>query len=153
MEEGDERRYEPGNDQAALRLYASSFEKVLYEEDETFLEGMKKTAWPAMTSGGTSSGNGQDSSVTGSCLRPPARQYLSVLNKYYERQFAISLPAKCKYHDAHAASVFSGGASGPGRLPEGLHSVGGLIMTDFPEPRRAGFQHILGQREQGASFG
>ena len=67
MEEGMNDDMNQETIKAALRLYASSFEKVLYEEDETFLEGMKKNSLACDDI------RALDSSVTGSCLRPPAR--------------------------------------------------------------------------------
>ena len=71
-------------------------------------------------------------------------RYLSVLNKYYERQFAINLPAKnVNTMTPMLPLSFLAGASGPGRLPGGLHSVGGLEYDGIsPEPRREGLQHI-----------
>lgn len=98
MEEGMNDDMNQETIKAALRLYASSFEKVLYEEDETFLEGMKKNSlacddirryqfWE-WTQGVGLFGYWKLFKATGE------ERYLSVLNKYYERQFAIGLPAK-----------------------------------------------------------
>ena len=132
---------------AALRLYASSFEKVLYEEDETFLEGMKKNSlacddirryqfWE-WTQGVGLFGYWKLFKATGE------ERYLSVLNKYYERQFAIGLPAK-NVNTMTPMLPLSFLAEHLGREDylEVCTQWADWIMTDFPRTEEGGLQHI-----------
>lgn len=131
----------------ALKLYASSFEKVLYEEDTTFLEGMKKHSlahddiaryqfWE-WTQGVGLFGFWKLFLATGE------ERYLEILKNYYERQFRIGLPSK-NVNTVTPMLALS-------YLAEYLENQVYLnvciewadwIMKDFPRTREGGFQHI-----------
>ena len=147
MEEGMNDDMNQETIKVALRLYASSFEKVLYEEDETFLEGMKKNSlacddirryqfWE-WTQGVGLFGYWKLFKATGE------ERYLSVLNKYYERQFAIGLPAK-NVNTMTPMLPLSFLAEHLGREDylEVCTQWADWIMTDFPRTEEGGLQHI-----------
>ena len=147
MEEGMNDDMNQETIKAALRLYASSFEKVLYEEDETFLEGMKKNSlacddirryqfWE-WTQGVGLFGYWKLFKATGE------ERYLSVLNKYYERQFAIGLPAK-NVNTMTPMLPLSFLAEHLGRQDylKVCTQWADWIMTDFPRTEEGGLQHI-----------
>lgn len=130
-----------------LSLYASSFEKVLYEEDETFLEGMKKNSlacddirkyqfWE-WTQGVGLFGFWKLFQST------KEQRYLDVLKKYYERQFEIGLPSK-NVNTVTPMLPLSCLAeySGDSRYMETCKEWAEWIITDFPRTREGGLQHI-----------
>ncbi|MDO5415666.1 MAG: glycoside hydrolase family 88 protein [Lachnospiraceae bacterium] len=131
----------------ALRQYASSFEKVLYEEDTKFLEGMK------------------DRNLAGDDIRRyqfwewtqgvglfgfwkmfqslKDERYLEILKNYYERQFKIGLPAK-NVNTVTPMLALS-------YLAEYLQNEAYMdvcrewaqwIVEEFPRTKEGGFQHI-----------
>lgn len=135
----------------ALLLYAASFEKVLYEEDETFLEGMK------------------DRSIAGDDIRryqfwewtqgvglfgfwklfqsTKEERYLLVLENYYERQFKTGLPAK----NVNTVTPMLALSFLAEHLEHELYRKecrewARWIMEEFPRTREGGFQHITSDR-------
>lgn len=131
----------------ALSLYASSFEKVLYEEDTTFLEGMKehnlacddirKYQFWEWTQGVGLFGFWKLFQAT------KDEKYLSVLTRYYERQFNIGLPSKnVNTVTPMLALSFVAEYLNDPRYLEVCDEWAGWILSDFPRTREGGFQHI-----------
>lgn len=131
----------------ALALYASSFEKVLYEEDTTFLDGMKehslacddirKYQFWEWTQGVGLFGFWKMFQATGD------EKYLSVLVRYYERQFQIGLPAKnVNTVTPMLALSFLAEYLEDSHYLEVCREWAEWIVVDFPRTREGGFQHI-----------
>lgn len=131
----------------ALTLYASSFEKVLYEEDTTFLDGMKehnlacddirKYQFWEWTQGVGLFGYWKMFQAT------EDQTYLSVLTRYYERQFAIGLPAKnVNTVTPMLALSFLAEYLNNDRYLMICREWADWIVKDFPRTREGGFQHI-----------
>lgn len=131
----------------ALSLYASSFEKVLYEEDTTFMEGMKERSlacddirryqfWE-WTQGVGLYGFWKLFQATGD------ERYLSVLTGYYERQFGIGLPAKnVNTVTPMLALSFLAEYLDHEEYKKTCVEWADWIMADFPRTKEGGLQHI-----------
>lgn len=131
----------------ALSLYASSFEKVLYEEDTTFMEGMKERSlacddirryqfWE-WTQGVGLYGFWKLFKKTGD------ERYLSVLTGYYERQFQIGLPAKnVNTVTPMLALSFLAEYLDHAEYKKICVEWADWIVADFPRTREGGLQHI-----------
>lgn len=127
--------------------YAASFEKVLYEEDTTFIEGMKVNSlanddiskyqfweWPQ---GVGLFGFWKLYKATDS------ERYLSVLTEYYERQMKTGLPAKNVNIVAPmlALSFLAEYMDNPGYMNI-CREWAEWIFIKFPRTKEGGFQHI-----------
>lgn len=131
----------------ALASYASSFERVLYEEDTTFLDGMKKNNLASddirkyqfweWTQGVGLFGFWKLFQST------KDEKYLSILIEYYERQFQIGLPAK-NVNTVTPMLALSFLAEHLNHEPymEICREWAEWIVTSFPKTREGGFQHI-----------
>lgn len=129
-----------------IERYVSSFEKVLYEEDTHFLEGMKennlahddisKYQFWEWTQGVGLFGIWKVYKKTGK------QEYLNILTKYYDRQMSIGFPAK-NVNTVTPLLAMSFVAENQNR--EDYFAVcrewAQWILTDFPRTKEGGFQH------------
>ena len=160
MNQGITKQYgvEMSTIQEALERYASSFEKVLYEEDTTFLEGMKdrnlagddirRYQFWEWTQGVGLFGFWKLFTVT------KDKRYLDQLQQYYERQFNVGLPAKNVNTVTPMLPLSFLAEYLTQRDHPGKDKAAGQcylnvcvewadwILSDFPRTREGGFQHI-----------
>lgn len=127
--------------------YLGSFEKVLYEEDSRFMEGMKKNSianddirkyqfWE-WTQGVGLFGVWKLYQETGDS------RYMDILTSYYERQLAIGLPAKnVNTVTPLLAMSFVAEELKNDRYLEVCREWADWIYRDFPRTREGGLQHI-----------
>lgn len=130
-----------------LQLYLNSFEKVLYEDDTTFLEGMKeknlagddirKYQFWEWTQGVGLYGFWKLYKEAG------RKECLEKLLAYYDRQLEIGLPA----HNVNTTApllAMSYVAEDQGRqdLMKVCEEWAAWIMEQFPRTREGGFQHM-----------
>lgn len=138
---------EPINILQELHRYASSFEKVLYEEDQTFLEGMKeknlagddisKYQFWEWTQGVGLFGFWKIYKKTKS------KKYLAILTKYYDRQLKIGLPAKNVNTVTPLLTMsFLAEHLSNQQYLDVCQEWANWIMKEFPRTREGGFQHI-----------
>lgn len=135
----------------ALSLYIASFEQVLYEEDTTFLEGMKEHSLASddirryrfweWTQGVGLFGFWKLFQVTGE------EKYLAVLTRYYDRQLDTGLPTRnVNTVTPLLALSYVAEHLNNDRYMAVCKEWAGWIMTDFPRTREGGFQHITSDR-------
>lgn len=130
-----------------LQLYLDSFEKVLYEEDDIFMEGMKekclagddirKYQFWEWTQGVGLYGFWK-------LYREAGRtECLEKLVAYYDRQLGIGLPAK-NVNTTAPLLAMSYVAEHLGRQDymDVCREWAEWIMSDFPRTREGGFQHM-----------
>lgn len=130
-----------------LELYVNSFEKVLYEEDETFLEGMKgnnlagddieKYKFWEWTQGVGLYGFWKLYQYTGD------ERYVNTLETYYDRQLEIGLPAK-NVNTTTPLLAMSFLAEDKKRedYMKVCQEWAKWIMESFPRTKEGGFQHL-----------
>lgn len=127
--------------------YLNSFEKVLYEEDSQFMEGMKtrslanddirKYQFWEWTQGVGLFGVWKLYRETGD------NRYIDILTSYYERQIRIGLPAKnVNTVTPLLAMSFVAEELKNDRYMEICSEWAEWICKDFPRTREGGFQHI-----------
>lgn len=127
--------------------YLNSFEKVLYEEDEQFLEGMKTKSlanddirryqfWE-WTQGVGLFGVWKLYKASGE------QRYMDILTNYYERQMKIGLPAK-NVNTVTPLLAMSFVAEEKGRADwlAVCREWAEWILKDFPRTKEGGLQHI-----------
>lgn len=131
----------------ALELYLASFEKVLYEDDDKFLEGMKtnglanddieKYRFWEWTQGVGLFG------VWKLYQRSKDKRYLDILVKYYERPLQVGLPAKNvnTVTPLLALSYLAEELDEP-RYLDVCKEWAEWIYRDFPRTREGGLQHL-----------
>ena len=131
----------------AIEKYLNSFEKVLYEDDEQFLEGMKtkslanddirKYQYWEWTQGVGLYG------VWKLYQETKNPRYLEILTSYYERQMAVGLPAKnVNTTTPLLAMSFVAEELGKEDYLEICREWANWICSDFPRTREDGLQHI-----------
>ena len=131
----------------AIEKYLNSFEKVLYEDDEQFLEGMKtkslanddirKYQYWEWTQGVGLYG------VWKLYQETKNPRYLEILTSYYERQMAVGLPAKnVNTTTPLLAMSFVAEELGKEDYLEICREWADWICSDFPRTREDGLQHI-----------
>lgn len=131
----------------AIDKYLNSFEKVLYEEDSQFLEGMKtkslanddirKYQFWEWTQGVGLYG------VWKLYKETKDSRYMDILTSYYERQLAIGLPAK----NVNTVTPLLAMSFVAEELQNHVYmdickEWAQWICDDFPRTREGGFQHI-----------
>lgn len=131
----------------AMDKYLASFEKVLYEDDSTFLENMKKKNVAAdelekyrfweWTQGVGLFGVWKLFRETGNT------RYLDILTSYYERQLKIGLPGKNVNTVAPLLPMsYVGEYLGEERYLSVCREWAEWIMDGFPRTPEGGLQHI-----------
>lgn len=131
----------------AMELYLTSFEKVLYEDDVTFLEGMKtnslagddiqKYRFWEWTQGVGLFG------VWKLYCQKKDKRYLDILTNYYERQLKIGLPAKnVNTVTPLLAMSYVAEELNEKRYMDICEEWAAWICKDFPRTREGGLQHI-----------
>lgn len=134
-----------------LMLYASSFEKVLYEEDTTFLEGMKanslgkddirKYQFWEWTQGVGLFGFWKLYRFT------KEEKYLKILTSYYDRQLALGLPVKNVNTMAPMLALsFLAEHLKKDEYLEVCKEWAKWTVEEFPRTKEGGFQHITSDR-------
>ena len=130
-----------------IDLYLNSFEKVLYEEDSQFMEGMKTRSlagddirryqfWE-WTQGVGLYG------VWKLYKETKDERYMSILTSYYERQLKIGLPAKnVNTVTPLLAMSFVAEETDNERYMEVCREWARWIYADFPRTKEGGLQHI-----------
>lgn len=131
----------------ALERYLTSFEKVLYEDDVKFLEGMKSNSlagddiqkyrfWERTQGVGLFG-------VWKLYQRSKDQRYLNILVSYYERRLKIGLPAKnVNTVTPLLAMSFVAKELGEQRYLKVCEEWAEWIYKDFPRTREGGLQHI-----------
>lgn len=130
-----------------LTLLADSFQKVLYEEDSTFLENMKTNSLASddfgkyqfweWTQGVGLFGFWKYYELSRD------EKYLRVLEKYYSRQLKLGLPAKnVNTVTPLLALSFYADAFQRAEYLEVCREWAEWIMNDFPRTQEGGLQHI-----------
>lgn len=131
----------------AIDQYAASFEKVLYEEDTAFMEGMKgrclanddisKYQFWEWTQGVGLFGFWKIYKNTLS------EKYLSILTNYYDRQLKIGLPAKNVNTVAPLLALsFLAEYIKNDEYMQVCKEWAEWIYCEFPRTKEGGFQHI-----------
>ncbi len=130
-----------------LNLLVEGFQSVLYEEDDIFLENMKKNNlagddirryqfWE-WTQGVGMYGFWRFFEET------KEQKYLDLMTEYYDRQMAIGFPAKNVNTCAPMlAMAFLAEHTGNEGYMEVCKEWAAWIMSDFPRTLEGGFQHI-----------
>lgn len=124
-----------------------SFLKVLYEDDETFLENMRRKNVPEAelrkyqhwewTQGVGLYGFWRCYEYTGS------DEYLDILRSYYDRQLKIGLPGKnVNTVTPLIALSFLAEKTGEAKYMEVCNEWAEWILKSFPRTKEGGFQHI-----------
>ncbi len=131
----------------AISQYLNSFEKVLYEEDSQFMEGMKtrslanddirKYQFWEWTQGVGLFGVWKLYRETGD------KRYMDILTSYYERQLAVGLPAKnVNTVTPLLAMSYVAEELQNERYMQVCREWAQWIYEEFPRTREGGFQHI-----------
>ena len=131
----------------ALEKYLTSFEKVLYEDDVKFLEGMKtnslanddiqKYRFWEWTQGVGLFG------VWKLYQQKKDKRYLDILTAYYERQLGIGLPSKnVNTVTPLLAMSYVAEELNNQRYMDVCAEWAEWIYKDFPRTREGGLQHI-----------
>lgn len=130
-----------------IDLYLNSFEKVLYEEDSQFMEGMKTRSlagddirryqfWE-WTQGVGLYG------VWKLYKETKDERYMNILTSYYERQLKIGLPSKnVNTVTPLLAMSFVAEETDNERYMEVCREWAAWIYADFPRTKEGGLQHI-----------
>ena len=130
-----------------IDLYLNSFEKVLYEEDSQFMEGMKTRSlagddirryqfWE-WTQGVGLYG------VWKLYKETRDARYMDILTSYYERQLVIGLPSKnVNTVTPLLAMSFVAEETGNERYMDVCREWARWIYEDFPRTKEGGLQHI-----------
>lgn len=131
----------------AIERYATSFEKILYEKDSIFIEGMKNTSlanddisryqfWE-WTQGVGLYGFWKIYKNTNS------EKYLSILTSYYNRQIKAGLPAKNVNTVTPLLTLsFLAEHTNNSEYMEICKEWAKWIYDEFPRTMEGGFQHI-----------
>lgn len=135
-----------------LNLLAEAFSKLLYEEDTTFLEGMKEKN----LAGDDLSKYRHWEWTQGVGLygfyrlyqKEKKEAYLTLLKEYYDRQLAVGFPAlNVNTATPYLAMSFLGELLGEERYLKPCRESAEWIYKNFPRTKSGGFQHRTSDSE------